>query len=137
MIEAMPNTHLTNGVNLRLPEPDAEDLARINLVEAEAYITEVLHNPAALGYPDPTNEFNSLGFVLQSVDATTARVLLIINDDNALRALALYAWLHETMNYNLHIDQNTCVREHVVINTASDDDSSPTITACTPGIEVA
>jgi len=137
MIKAMPNTNLSNAVDLRLPELEAEDLARINSVDAKAFITHVLHNPTTLGYPDPTNEFNSLGFVLQPVDATTARVLLVINDERALRSLALYAWFYEAMKYTLHIDENTCVREHVVISTDSKNDSPPTGTASTHGMEVA
>lgn len=95
-------------------QPLTEDeIETIDLPKVCLYIEQVLHNPLALGYPDPTDDFGSLGFSLQPINPTTARVLLVINHQPVLDVLAKYAWCYEQMGYNLLIDEHTIVREYL------------------------
>ena len=101
-----------------------EEIETIDLPKVCLYIEQVLHNPLALGYPDPTDEFGSLGFSLQPVDSTTARVLLVINHRPALDMLAKYAWCYEQMGYILLIDEHTIVREYLPTKSSTQPEKS-------------
>ena len=110
-------------------QPLTEDeIEHIDLPKVCLYIEQVLHNPLSLGYPDPTDDFGSLGFSLQPINPTTARVLLVINHQSVLDVLAKYVWCYEQMGYNLLIDEHTIVREYLPrASTAQPDNAEKTV----------
>ena len=108
-----PKPALTQGTELMLQPLTEDEIEAIDLPKVCLYIEQVLHNPLSLGYPDPTDDFSSLGFSLQPINPTTARVLLVINHQPVLDVLAKYAWCYEQMGYNLLIDEHTIVREYL------------------------
>ena len=98
---------------LRLGDFSSEEIDPMDLKQASLYISQILHNPITLGYPDPTNAFSDLGFSIQAIGHTTARVLLVINHPPALELLSKFIWIYEQIGYNLIVDENTIVREYM------------------------
>ena len=77
--------------------------------EIRTYNRQTIHHPNWIGWPT-TEEFGKVGVLLQPLDDQTARALLVIDDEPALRFLATLQFAYEHIGYTLYIDLATMVR---------------------------
>ena len=71
-MEQVPLPAVSTGNMLRLGDFSSVEIDPMDLKQASLYISQILHNPITLGYPDPTNAFSDLGFSIQAIGHTTA-----------------------------------------------------------------
>ena len=81
------NIEVANGGRITLPALNEEDKEFGMTAEIRTYIRQTIHHPNWIGWPT-TEEFGKLGVLLQPLDDQTARALLVIDDEPALRFLA-------------------------------------------------
>ena len=77
--------------------------------EIRTYIRQTIHHPNWIGWPT-TEEFGKVGVLLHPLDDQTARALLVIDDEPAMRFLATLRFAYEHIGYTLYIDHATMVR---------------------------
>ena len=77
--------------------------------EIRMFIRQTIHHPNWIGWPT-TEEFGKMGVLLQPLDDQTARALLVIDDEHAMRFLATLQFAYEHIGYTLYIDHATMVR---------------------------
>ena len=103
------NIEVANGGRITLPKLNEEDKAFGMTAEIRTYIRQTIHHPNWIGWPT-TEEFGKVGVLLQPLDDQTARALLVIDDEPALRFLATLRFAYEYIGYTLYIDHATMVR---------------------------
>jgi|TARA_B100001094_G_scaffold308356_1_gene340910 hypothetical protein len=101
---------VANGRKITLPALTVEDKERARLPEMRIYIRQGLHHPDWIGWPNPNNDFKHTGILIQTLDDQTARVLLVIDDEDPLKYLAALKFAYDFMGYVLHIDYATVLR---------------------------
>jgi hypothetical protein len=84
--------------------------------ESELYVKELIHDEQSLGFPI-ISMYQKYGLILQAIDATSAHVLLVINDNSALGTLAILTKIYDRMGYKLIIDKMTVLRPPCVEDT--------------------
>ena len=100
---------VANGRRITLPVLNEEDKEFGMTVEIRTYIRQTIHHPNWIGWPT-TEEFGKVGVLLQPLDDQTARALLVIDDEHAMRFLATLQFAYEHIGYTLYIDHATMVR---------------------------
>jgi len=100
---------VANGGRITLPALNEEDMEFGMTAEIRTFIRQTIHHPNWIGWPT-TEEFRKLGVLLQPLDDQTARALLVIDDEPALRFLATLRFAYEHIGYALYIDHATMVR---------------------------
>ena len=100
---------VANGGSITLPALNEEDEEFGMTAEIRTYIRQTIHHPNWIGWP-ATEEFGKHGVLLQPLDDQTARALLVIDDEPAMRFLATLQFAYEHIGYTLHIDHATLVR---------------------------
>ena len=100
---------VANGGRITLPALNEEDVEFGMTAEIRTYIRQTIHHPNWIGWPT-TEEFGKLGVLLQPLDDQTARALLVIDDEHAMRFLATLQFAYEHIGYTLYIDHATMVR---------------------------
>jgi len=100
---------VANGGRITLPALNEEDVEFGMTAEIRTYIRQTIHHPNWIGWPT-TEEFGKVGVLLQPLDDQTARALLVIDDEPAMRFLATLQFAYEHIGYTLYIDHATMVR---------------------------
>jgi hypothetical protein len=100
---------VANGRRITLPELNEEDKEFGMTAEIRTYIRQTIHHPNWIGWPT-IEEFGKLGVLLHPLDDQTARALLVIDDEPAIRFLATLQFAYEHIGYTLYIDHATMVR---------------------------
>ncbi len=77
--------------------------------DAEQFVKEMIHDEEALGFP-LFSMYKKYGIMFQAIDATSARVLLVINDELSLDTLAIFNHIYNRIGFNLIIDNMTVFR---------------------------
>ena len=95
-----------NRITLTLPLLPLHSLEIASSPEAEAYVTEHLHAVEMIGMPCVSLYADS-GIILQPLDDTTAHVLVVVNDEVALRNMAMYHHTYSRLGYTLVYDKTT------------------------------
>lgn len=109
MIKNTGNIEVANGREITLPELNEEDKAFGMTVDIRTFIRQTIHHPNWIGWPT-TEEFGKLGVLLQPLDDQTARALLVIDEEPAMRFLATLRFAYDYIGYTLYIDHATMVR---------------------------
>ena len=100
---------VANGGRITLPALKEEDVEFGMTAEIRTFIRQTIHHPNWIGWPT-TEEFGKMGVLLQPLDDQTARALLVIDDEHAMRFLATLQFAYEHIGYTLYIDHATMVR---------------------------
>ena len=100
---------VANGGRITLPALNEEDKEFGMTAEIRTYIRQTIHHPNWIGWPT-IEEFGKLGVLLHPLDDQTARALLVIDDEPAMRFLATLLFAYEHIGYTLYIDHATMVR---------------------------
>ena len=100
---------VANGGRITLPALNEEDVEFGMTAEIRTYIRQTIHHPNWIGWPT-TEEFGKVGVLLQPLDDQTARALLVIDDEPAMRFLATLRFAYDYIGYTLYIDHATLVR---------------------------
>ena len=100
---------VANGGRITLPALNEEDIEFGMTAEIRTFIRQTIHHPNWIGWPT-TEEFGKMGVLLQPLDDQTARALLVIDDEHAMRFLATLQFAYEHIGYTLYIDHATMVR---------------------------
>jgi len=77
--------------------------------DTEQFVKEIIHDEEALGFP-LFSMYKKYGIMFQAIDATSARVLLVINDELSLETLAIFNHIYNRIGYNLIFDNMTVFR---------------------------
>jgi len=77
--------------------------------DAEQFVKEIIHDEGTLGFP-LFSIYKKYGIMFQAIDATTAHVLLIINEKLSLETLAMFNHIYNRIGFNLIIDNMTVFR---------------------------
>lgn len=117
---------VANGKKITLPELNEEQVELVQKEKCIEYMRNAIHHPDWLGWPDATRDYKKSGFVLQSLNHNTARVLLVIDDAAALGLLALQYSAYMHWGYTLHIDEATVLRPLYSPNDGCEDETGPT-----------
>ena len=97
---------VSNRITLTLPLLPLHCLEIASSPEAEAYVTEYIHGVEMIGMPCVSLYADS-GIILQPLDNTTAHVLVVVNDEVALRNMAMYHHTYSRLGYTLVYDETT------------------------------
>ena len=100
---------IANGGRITLPALNEEDKEFGMTAEIRTYIRQTIHHPNWIGWPT-IEEFGKLGVLLHPLDDQTARALLVIDDEPAMRFLATLLFAYDYIGYTLYIDHATMVR---------------------------
>ena len=100
---------VANGGRITLPALNEEDVEFGMTADIRTFIRQTIHHPNWIGWPT-TEEFGKMGVLLQPLDDQTARALLVIDDEHAMRFLATLQFAYEHIGYTLYIDHATMVR---------------------------
>ena len=98
---------VANGRIITLPGLTEEDKERARSQEMRVYIRHGVHHPDWIGFPNANDDFRQTGIVIQTLDDQTARALLVIDEAEPLRTLAVLKFAYDHMGYVLHIDHAT------------------------------
>ena len=77
--------------------------------DAEQFVKEIIHDEGTLGFP-LFSIYKKYGIMFQAIDATTAHVLLIINEKLSLETLAMFNHIYNRIGLNLIFDKMTVFR---------------------------
>ena len=98
---------VANDRIITLPGLTEEDKERARSQEMRVYIRHGVHHPDWIGFPNANDDFRQTGIVIQTLDDQTARALLVIDEAEPLRTLAVLKFAYDHMGYVLHIDHAT------------------------------
>jgi hypothetical protein len=87
--------------------------------DAEQFVKEVIHDEGTLGFP-LISMYNKYGIMFQAIDATTAHVLLIINEKLSLETLAMFNHIYNRIGLNLVFDKMTVFRPRYTNETSAE-----------------
>jgi hypothetical protein len=91
---------VSNRITLTLPLLPLHSLEIASSPEAETYVTDMIGMPYVSLYAES-------GIILQTLDTTTAHVLVVANDEVALRNMAMYHHTYSRLGYTLEYDETT------------------------------
>ena len=100
---------VSGNQKLTLPLVSINQMQIVMDEESELYVKELIHDEQSLGFPI-ISMYQKYGIICQAIDATSAHVLLVINDNSALSTLAILNKIYDRMGYNLIIDKMTVLR---------------------------
>jgi len=98
-----------DGRELILPTLTDREVSIAISSNAEDHIKIGVHSESTIGWVDMV-DFRESGVLLQSLDALTAKVLLVIDHPNALFLLAMYNRTYSHFGLRLIIDETTVFR---------------------------
>jgi hypothetical protein len=98
------------GKNLDLPELSLANKALASSNETQNWLKTILHDEPCLGFPDHEG-FRAGGVLVQPLSHTTARVLLVIDEERAYRYLAILREAYVLAGFELVVDEWTLVRQ--------------------------
>ena len=101
---------LANDASLTLPALSEGQLTIAMKDGWIGYIRHTVHNPNRMGWPDPAEEYPTLGVMLQALNDRTARVVLVADDEYAIGNLAVYVAAYTHWGFELLIDTATFLR---------------------------
>ena len=87
--------------------------------DAEQFVKEIIHDEGTLGFP-LFSIYKKYGIMFQAIDATTAHVLLIINEKLSLETLAMFNHIYNRIGLNLIFDKMTVFRPRYTNETSAD-----------------
>ena len=87
--------------------------------DAEQFVKEMIHDEGTLGFP-LFSIYKKYGIMFQAIDATTAHVLLIINEKLSLETLAMFNHIYNRIGFNLIFDKMTVFRPRYTNETSAD-----------------
>jgi len=100
---------VANGERITLPVLNEEDKEIGMTAKIRIHIRQTIHHPNSIGWPR-AKDFGKIGVLIQPLDDQTARALLVIDDEYALRCLATLQFAYDYIGYTLYIDNATMVR---------------------------
>ena len=100
---------VANGSRINLPELTKDDRDFGMTPKIRKFIRQTIHHPDWIGWPT-IRDFGNIGVLIQPLDDQTARVLLVIDEESALRFLATLRFAYAYIGYTLYIDNATMVR---------------------------
>lgn len=100
------------GKDLDLPELSVENKALACSDKTQNWLKTSLHDATYFGFPDHES-FTAAGVLVQPLSYTTARVLLVIDDERAYRYLAMLREAYAVAGFELVVDEWTLVRQAV------------------------
>lgn len=113
-----------DGRELILPTLTDREVSIAISSNAEEYIKNGVHSESAIGWTDMV-DFRESGVLLQSLDALTAKVLLVIDHPNALFLLAMYNRTYSHFGLRLIIDETTVFRSPFTDSDSSGGSGTP------------
>ena len=87
--------------------------------DAEQFVKEIIHDEGTLGFP-LFSIYKKYGIMFQAIDATTAHVLLIINEKLSLETLAMFNHIYNRIGLNLVFDKMTVFRPRYTNETSAE-----------------
>ena len=87
--------------------------------DAEQFVKEMIHDEGTLGFP-LFSIYKKYGIMFQAIDATTAHVLLIINEKLSLETLAMFNHIYNRIGFNLIFDKMTVFRPRYTNETSAE-----------------
>ena len=87
--------------------------------DAEQFVKEIIHDEGTLGFP-LFSIYKKYGIMFQAIDATTAHVLLIINEKLSLETLAMFNHIYNRIGLNLIFDKMTVFRPRYTNETSAE-----------------
>ena len=87
--------------------------------DAEQFVKEMIHDEGTLGFP-LFSIYKKYGIMFQAIDATTAHVLLIINEKLSLETLAMFNHIYNRIGLNLVFDKMTVFRPRYTNETSAE-----------------
>jgi hypothetical protein len=87
--------------------------------DAEQFVKEMIHDEGTLGFP-LFSIYKKYGIMFQAIDATTAHVLLIINEKLSLETLAMFNHIYNRIGLNLIFDKMTVFRPRYTNETSAE-----------------
>jgi hypothetical protein len=115
---------VSDGRTLTLPLLSLHSLEVASSYEAAAYVVEYIHNPESIGMPH-VNLFRDCGIIIQTLNNTTAHVLVVADDEQALNHIAKYHHTYSKLGYTLIFDETTFLAEMPKISKSGDSSESP------------
>ena len=113
-----------DGRELILPTLTDREVSIAISSNAEEYIKNGVQSESAIGWVDMV-DFRESGVLLQSLDALTAKVLLVIDHPNALFLLAMYNRTYSHFGLRLIIDETTVFRSPFTDSDSSGKSGTP------------
>ena len=129
------------GGKVILPALDLADMKLATSADAERFVRRGMHDDEKMfGWPN-ANDFDKTGFIIQVLDGTTARVVLVMDHPEALHLVSMYAATYQHIGFELIIDSATYVAKR---NKSEEDEreeekaeDKPTVSLDSFGMEVA
>jgi len=100
---------VNDNQKLTLPLLSIHQLEIATDEEAEQFVKEIIHDEAKLGFP-LYSMYKKYGIMFQAIDAISAHVLLVINDEHSLETLAIFNHIYNRIGFNLIFDKMTVFR---------------------------
>ena len=101
---------VANGESITLPGLSEEERVIGETPETRRFIRQMIHHPSFIGWPS-IEEFGKTGVLIQPLDDQTARALLVIDEEDSKRFLAMLKFAYEHIGYTLFIDHTTVFRQ--------------------------
>jgi len=107
--EIIREYEVNDNQKLTLPLLSIHQLEIVTDEGAEQFVKEMIHDEGTLGFP-LFSMYKKYGIMFQAIDATTAHVLLVINDELSLETLAMFNHIYNRIGFNLIFDKMTVFR---------------------------
>jgi|GEM_PF-2830836 len=125
------------GRKVILPPLDLADMKIATSADAEKFVRKGIHdNESMFGWPN-ANDFDKTGFIMQVLDNTTARVVLVVDHPDALYLVSMYAATYQHIGFELIIDSATYISKRNKSEEKEREKKEPTVSLDTFGMEVA
>jgi hypothetical protein len=113
---------VANGDSITLPGLSEEERVIGETPETRRFIRQIIHHPDFIGWPS-IEEFGKTGVLIQPLDDQTARALLVIDEEDSKRYLAMLKFAYEHIGYTLFIDHTTVFRQPWLRPDTGEDDA--------------
>ena len=110
---------VNDNQKLILPQLSIHQLEIATDEDAEQFVKEMIHDEGTLGFP-LFSIYKKYGIMFQAIDATTAHVLLIINEKLSLETLAMFNHIYNRIGLNLIFDKMTVFRPRYTNETSAE-----------------
>ena len=115
---------VSNGRTLTLPLLPLHSLEVASSPEAAAHVVEYVHDTENIGMPH-VHMYRESGIILHPINKTTAHVLVVIDDENGIKNIAVYHHIYSILGYTLVFDETTCLVELPQESKSGDSNESP------------
>ena len=117
--EIIREYEVNDNQKLTLPLLSIHQLEIVTDEGAEQFVKEMIHDEGTLGFP-LFSMYKKYGIMFQAIDATTAHVLLVINDELSLETLAMFNHIYNRIGFNLIFDKMTVFRPRYANETSGE-----------------